>query len=318
MRLISIVVPIYNEELVLQNFHDELRRTLDGLKLSFEIILVNDGSSDASLALMKRLRMADPRIKIISFSRNFGHQAALTAGLDVAKGDAVIMMDADLQHPPQLIPELIRQWELGYEVIYTIRKETEGEGFFKKLSSSLFYRLLRVLSHVEVDQRTPDFRLLDRKVVERFRLIREKSRFLRGLVSWLGFKQFSVEFSAPKRPAGESKYGLRRMINFATDAITAFSALPLQLAMYLGLLIALLAFLYLTYAIVIRLFTDTATPGWASIVATVLFLGGVQLITLGIMGEYIYRIYHEVKQRPIYIVDEILGFDDTTNSSLQQ
>ena len=309
MSLISVVVPVYNEELMMKDFYDELRRTMDGLKHPFEIILVNDGSLDGSLALIKRLRAGDQRIKIISLSRNFGHQAALTAGLDVAKGNAVIMMDADLQHPPQLIPELIRHWEMGYEVVYTIRKETEKVGFFKKHSSAFFYRVLGLLTNVQVSQGASDFRLLDQKVVERFRMIKEKARFLRGLVNWLGFRQVSVEFSAPGRPAGGSKYSLKRMMKFAIDGITTFSGAPLQLAMYLGFLIALLAFLYLAYAIIIRLFTDAAMPGWASLIATVLFLGGVQLITLGIMGEYIYRIYEEVKQRPIYIVDEALGFD---------
>ncbi len=309
MSYITVVVPVYNEELVLQSFIGKVLEVLESLMLPFEIILVNDGSTDGSLSLMKRLRAEDARIKVISFSRNFGHQAALTAGIDAAVGDAVIMMDADLQHPPQLIPELIRNWELGSEVVYTIRKDTEKAGIFKKLTSHGFYKLMRLLTNVEITDGASDFRLMDRKVVERFRTIRERSRFLRGLVSWIGFKQVGIEFTAPKRLAGSSKYSVKRMMKFAVDGITAFSGVPLQLAMYFGFLIALFAFVYLAYAVIIRVFTNAAISGWASLIVTVLFLGGVQLITLGIMGEYVVRIYEEVKQRPIYIVDEALGFE---------
>jgi glycosyltransferase involved in cell wall biosynthesis len=299
---LSLVIPVYNEEGSLPELHSRLTTVLNPLQLTYEIIMVDDGSTDGSAEVIAKLHSADPRVKLLSFSRNFGHMIALTAGLDAAAGDAVITLDADLQHPPLLIAELVRRWQAGAKVVNTIRRETADAGLFKKYSAALFYRL------VNLPANAADYRLLDRQVVDTLKNIRERSRFLRGLISWVGFRQEFVEYEADRRFAGRTKYSLGRMIAFAIDGITSFSAFPLRLATYLGLISALLSFIYIIYAVYIHLFTPNTIEGWTSVLVTVLFIGGIQLIFLGVIGEYLGRVFEETKQRPLYIISRQVGF----------
>ena len=304
---LSIVIPVCNEQGSLKELYDRLSAVLKPLNLAYEIIMVDDGSTDGSLAAISELRQADPRVKFLSFSRNFGHMVALTAGLDHAAGKAVITMDADLQHPPQLIPTLLEKWRAGAEVVNSLRKGTKGASLFKSLSAGFFYWLLNRIARLDLPANTADYRLLDRKAVDSLKKVRERSRFLRGLVRWVGFKQVCVDYQADARFAGRTKYSTGRMIAFALDGIISFSAVPLRLATYLGLTVAGLSFLYILYAVYIRLFTSRAIEGWTSVLVTVLFIGGVQLIFLGILGEYLSRVFEETKQRPLYIVREQAG-----------
>lgn len=299
---ISIVVPVYNEQGSLKELCARLTAVLKPLNLAYEIIMVDDGSTDQSLETIQELRQADPRLKYLSFSRNFGHMVALSAGLDHAAGDAVITMDADLQHPPRLVPRLIEQWEKGAEVVNTVRRESKGAGPFKKYSAGAFYWLINRLAKIDLAPNTADYRLLDRKVVDTLNSLRERSRFFRGLVSWVGFRQSFVEYEADPRFAGRSKYSLGKMIAFAIDGITSFSAAPLRLATYLGLASALFSFIYIIYAVYAHFFTKNTLEGWTSVLVTVLFIGGIQLIFLGVIGEYLGRVFEETKQRPLYIV----------------
>ncbi len=306
----SIVAPAYNEEEVLPEFYRRVRDVMDALGEPWELILINDGSWDNTLAVMRELHEKDPRVKIISFSRNFGHQLAITAGLDYAQGDAVVIIDADLQDPPEVIPELIEKWREGYDVVYAVRKERRGESWFKEWTAKLFYRLIYRITDVDIPKDTGDFRLMDRKVVETLRTLRERNRFMRGLSVWVGFKQTGVFYVREPRFAGETKYPLRKMLKFALDAITSFSYMPLQLATYFGFAIAAISMVGMVIVVVLRLTTGRALLGQATTLVTVLFLGGIQLIFLGIIGEYLGRIYDEVKARPLYIVAETLGFDE--------
>ncbi len=306
----SIVAPAYNEEEVLPEFYRRVRDVMDELGEPWELILINDGSQDNTLAVMRELHEKDPRVKVISFSRNFGHQLAITAGIDYAEGDAVIIIDADLQDPPEVIPELIEKWREGYDVVYAVRKERRGESWFKEWSAKLFYRLIYRITDVEIPRDTGDFRLMDRKVVETLRTLRERNRFMRGLSVWVGFKQTGVFYVREPRFAGETKYPLRKMLKFALDAITSFSYVPLQLATYFGFVIAGISMLGMIIVVILRLTTGYALVGQATTLVAVLFLGGIQLIFLGIIGEYLGRIYDEVKARPLYIVAETMGFND--------
>ncbi len=305
---ISIVIPVCNEEGNLENLYDRLSTVLKSLHLSYEIILVNDGSTDRSLEVMSALHQKDRQVKILSFSRNFGHMIALSAGLDHASGDAVITLDADLQHPPELIPELLKRRHEGAEVVNTVRKETRGAGIFKNLTARFFYFLINKIAKINLPSNAADYRLLDRKVVEALKNVRERSRFLRGLISWVGYKQEFVSYEADPRYSGKSKYSFSQMLSFAIDGITSFSSFPLRLSTYLGLATAFFSFLYILYAIYIRIFTQQAIAGWASVLVAVLFIGGIQLIFLGIIGEYLSRVYEESKARPLYIVDKKIGF----------
>lgn len=308
--LISFVVPIYNEEDCVVELQTRLCKVISALKgFDFEMIFVDDGSRDQTLERVKQLCQSDKRVKLISLSRNFGHQVALSAGLDHASGDAVIVMDADLQHPPELIPELVRKWEEGYEVVHTIRQETIGSGWFKGISSAVFYWLINRLTKVTVIPNAADFRLLDRKAVDALCAIREQSRFIRGLTSWIGYRQAAVPYVAAPRFAGRSKYSLKKMSVFALDGIFSFSAFPLRIATYFGLMVSFISFVYAVYAIYARLFTDAAVPGWTSVLVVILFLGGVQLISMGAVGEYVNRIYNEVKRRPMYLIRETIGLN---------
>lgn len=307
MSKLSLAIPVYNEEGNIGPLFQRLLPILNAQTNDWEIIFVDDGSTDCSLEKILTLRQKDPRVKAISFSRNFGHMVALSAGLDHALGDAVITLDADLQHPPELIPKLIEKWKAGAEIVNTIRKETKGTSIFKALSAGFFYWLINRIAKINLPANAADYRLMDKKVVNSLKGLHERSRFLRGIISWIGFKQEFLEYSAEERFAGKSKYSFTRMFAFALDGITSFSAIPLKISTYLGLLTAFLSFSYILYAVYIRIFTSNAIEGWTSVLVTVLFIGGVQLIFLGVIGEYLGRVYEETKERPLYIISRKIG-----------
>ena len=315
--LISIVAPIFNEQETLPELYRQVIAVMENTGLPFEFLLVNDGSTDGSLEEMIELAQADDRIKVLEFSRNFGHQAAILAGLDYAQGDAVITLDGDLQHPPELIPDLIAKWQEGYDIVYTYREGTENSGPLKDWTSRFFYKLLNRLGEVNVASGAADFRLLDRRVVDVLHSFEERALFLRGLVSWVGYRQIALPYTTHPRYAGESKYSFGKMMRFAIDGITSFSSLPLYISMFVGLIISAASFLYGLYAIITRLFTTHAVEGWASVLVAVLFLGGILLVTLGIQGVYMGRIYHEVKGRPHYLVRHTYGFQNETRKQEQ-
>lgn len=301
----SIVAPVYNEEETLPEFYRRMRAVLDALDGPAELVLVNDGSRDRSLEVAKELQAKDPRIKIISFSRNFSHQIAITAGMDFAEGDAVAIIDSDLQDPPEVIPQLVAKWKEGYQVVYAQREKRQGETFFKLFTAAVFYRLIHRLASIDIPQDTGDFRLVDRQVVLALRRMREHHRFMRGLSVWVGFKQTGVQYVRHERFAGSTNYPVGKMVKFAADAITGFSYVPLQLATTLGFWVSGLALLVIPVVAVLRIFLGrTFFEGQASTLIAVLFLGGVQLIFLGILGEYLGRIYDEVKHRPLYLTTE--------------
>lgn len=301
---ISIIAPIYNEAGNLPELYRRVKEVMQQAEDTWELILVDDGSVDDSTQIIADLARQDERIRPVIFARNFGHQIAVTAGLDYSRGQAVVIIDADLQDPPEVILDLIAKWREGYEVVYAVRAEREGETWFKLFTASLFYRLIRSMTEVDIPMDTGDFRLLDRKVVDVLNRMRERHRFLRGMSVWVGFRQIGVPYKRAARFAGETKYPLKKMIRFASDAITGFSYLPLQLATYLGFLSAGLAILAIPVVIIGRLAGSEAFFGQASTLIAVLFLGGVQLISLGILGEYIGRLYDEARDRPLYIVRE--------------
>ena len=307
---LSVVAPVFNEEAILHELYKRLAATLDGAGLDWELVLVNDGSRDRSLEIMRELHAADPRVKVVSFARNFGHQVAITAGADYARGEAVVIIDADLQDPPEVILDLLAKWREGYEVIYAVRSEREGETWFKEFTAKAFYRIIYRITDINIPMDTGDFRLMDRKVVDALGTMREKHRFMRGMSVWVGFKQTGVHYKRAARFAGETKYPLKKMLKFALDGITSFSYFPLQLATYVGFVAAALSIIAILVVIVLRLTGDHPLLGQATTLVVVLFLGGVQLISLGIIGEYLGRIYDEVKGRPLYIVGEALGFDE--------
>jgi dolichol-phosphate mannosyltransferase len=299
--LLSVIAPVYDEHALVERF---VERTVAAVAdYEFELVLVNDGSTDGTAEVLDRIAAADPRVRVIHLSRNFGHQAALTAGLEHAVGDAVVMLDADLQDPPELIPEMVAQWSSGADVVYAVRKEREGETAFKLATASWFYRLFDKLAQVNLEPNSGDFRLLDRRALNALLAMTERSRFLRGMTVWVGFTQTAVSYQREARHAGETKYTLRKMLRFSLDAIASFSHLPLQLATYAGMLSAGVAFIAIPVVIVLRL-TDSYLPGFSSLTIAILLLGGIQLIALGVIGEYVGRIYDEVKHRPLYIVRE--------------
>lgn len=305
---LSIVVPVFNEEDNLLPLHAALCRELEPLEFPFEIIFVNDGSRDRSQEILAELCGRDQRVRAISLSRNFGHQAAITAGCEHAAGDAVVVMDADLQHPPELIPKMIDFWRQGYQVVYTLRESSSDVGLFKRFTSAAFYKCINAVSEVQIIPNAADFRLMDRAVVDCLVSMPERSRFLRGMVSWVGFRQIGLPYMAQPRFAGKSKYSVRKMLNLAVHGLTSFSSIPLRLSAYIGFVAAVVGIPYGIWAVYARLFTEQAVPGWASLVVMVLFLGGVQLMSLGIIGEYVGRIYTEVKGRPLYIAAQKIGF----------
>lgn len=306
--VISVIVPIFNEEEVIPELYRHLTAILDKIGEPWELICVNDGSYDRSLSLLTALHEQDKRVKIINFSRNFGQQIAITAGLDYAQGDAVVIIDADLQDPPELIVEMFGKWREGYEVVYAVRAHRKGESRFKLWTASIFYKLLRRITDVEIPLNTGEFRLVDRQVVLTMRHLREKHRFMRGLSSWVGFRHVGIEYQRAARFAGETKYPLSKMVRLTLDAITSFSYIPLRVSTYFGFLVALLSLVGIAITVVLRLSGNNAFFGQATTLIIVLFLGGVQLIFLGIIGEYLARIYDDVKARPLYIVSNVYGF----------
>ena len=315
--LCSVVVPMYNEEEVIPVTYQRLTDVMEKANVNYEIIFVNDGSRDKTAELLNEICDNDKRVKLLDFSRNFGHQIAITAGMDYSCGQCIVVIDGDLQDPPELIPAMIEKWKDGYDVVYGKRISRQGESIFKKLTAAIYYRLLRSMTDVSIPVDTGDFRLIDRKVCDALKEVKERNRYVRGLISWLGFKQTSIEFKRQERFAGETKYPLRKMLKLAFDGLTTFSYKPLKLASYIGTIISLGSFAYLIFVIVQRLFfPETVQPGWASTLAVSLFFNGITLLMLGIMGEYVGRIYDEVKGRPLYIIKETKNIDNDKNKDL--
>jgi dolichol-phosphate mannosyltransferase len=312
MKKISVVLPVYNEQDGLPRFHQVLRKVLDTLadRYRFEIIYVLDRSQDKSIEVLRMLMTGDPDVTVIHLSRRFGHQLSLVAGIDRSRGDAIIMMDCDLQHPPELIPQLLGKYEQGFDIVQSIRMYDHREGFWKRSTSRFFYKLQNALSPIEIEEGAADFRLISRKVADVFRSdIREQNQFLRGLFCWVGYSNTVVRFTSPPRQAGKTKYGLLRLLTFSITGITSFSKVPLHVGSLLGILISLASLLY-GFIIIVDYFVSGALPkGYASLIVAILFVGGLQLIVLGIIGAYLGSIFDEVKRRPLYIVDEIIQGD---------
>jgi polyisoprenyl-phosphate glycosyltransferase len=307
LGLLSVVAPVYNEEELIDEFYLRVCSALDGLR--FELVLVDDGSSDSTPEQLNQLASGDPRVHVVYLSRNFGHQTAITAGLDHARGDAVVMLDADLQDPPELIPRMLDHWRGGCDVVYAVREHREGESRFKLTTARWFYKLFDWLTSVQLQHNSGDFRLLDRRALDALLSMRERNRFLRGMTVWVGYRQAAVPYTRDPRYAGETKYTLSKMLRFSLDAISSFSHRPLQLATLLGFLISTLAFIAIPVVIILRIL-GSYLPGFSSITIAVLLLGGIQLIALGIIGEYVGRIYDEVKGRPLYLVRSRLNMPE--------
>jgi dolichol-phosphate mannosyltransferase len=305
--LLAVVIPIYNEQATLIELYRRLTHVLSEnlAELAYEIVFVNDGSTDGSIQILTKLHADDPGVKVVNLSRNFGHQAALTAGLDYAKGDVVVCMDGDVQDPPEIIPTLVERWKDGNDVVYAVRKSRE-EAFIKRGCYAAFYRLLRRLSMVSIPLDAGDFALMDRRVVDCLKALPERSRFIRGLRTWVGFRQAGVEYEREKRFAGVPKYTWSKLVHLAVSGLLSFSALPLRIATAVGLMISFCSLLGIIVALCLKLFTDLAIPGWTATIIPILVLGGIQLLSIGILGEYIAQIFDEVKQRPLYIIDGIL------------
>lgn len=305
---LSVIVPMYNEEEVIEVTYNRLKAVLKSIGETYEIVFVNDGSRDRTAAIVRQICERDRTVKLVDFSRNFGHQIAVTAGMDHASGRTVVLIDADLQDPPEIILDMVAKWREGYDVVYGQRIERKGESWFKKATAAMFYRLLRSMTSVNIPVDTGDFRLMDRKVCDALTQMRERSRFIRGMVSWAGFKQTSVEYVREERFAGETKYPLRKMIRLSLDAITSFSTKPLKIAGVLGFILSAVGFVYLLVVLYQHFFTNSTEPGWTSLVAISLFFNGITLSLLGVLGEYIGRIYEETKGRPLYLVSETVNF----------
>lgn len=302
---LTIVVPCFNEqEVIAETIKQLLHLTMKLAPLELDLLFVDDGSSDNTRTIIADLGRHDSRIKLLSFSRNFGHQIAVTAGVDHAAGDAIVIIDADLQDPPEVIVEMVAKWREGFDVVYGQRIERQGESLFKRKTAELYYSILQKLTYIKIPLNTGDFRLISRRVADDLKQMPERDRYIRGMVSWVGYKQTALPYKRKKRFAGVSKYPLRKMVYFATDGLLSFSIKPLQISTMFGLISALVAFLGIVYALVVKLLTDNWVEGWTTIFIAVLFLGGVQLVSIGILGEYLGRIYNESKRRPLYIVDK--------------
>lgn len=301
---ISAIVPSYNEEKNVPLIYERLTKVLSQINPNYEIIFINDSSKDNTLSVIKTIAQEDSHVKYISFSRNFGHQIAVSAGIDLCKGNAVVIIDADLQDPPELILEMYEKYKEGYKVVYARRKTREGETWFKKATAKIFYRILAAMTSIEIPVDVGDFRLIDKAVVKHLRNMPEKSKYLRGQISWIGYKQTFVEYHRDARIYGKTNYPLKKMIRLALDGITAFSDKPLKMASAIGIISAIIALLAIIYALLSHFIFDSSVSGWTSLIISVLFIGGVQLITIGIIGEYIARINNDVRNRPLYIIEE--------------
>jgi glycosyltransferase involved in cell wall biosynthesis len=312
---LSVVVPMYNEQEVIEVTYRRLKAVLDTLGETYEIVFVNDGSRDKTSEIVRGMCASDQKVKLVEFSRNFGHQIAVTAGMDHSSGRSVVLIDADLQDPPELIIDMVALWREGYDVVYGKRIERKGESWFKKMTASMFYRLLRSMTSVNIPVDTGDFRLMDRKVCDALSSMREQSRFIRGMVSWAGFKQTSVDYVRDERFAGETKYPLRKMIKLSLDAMTSFSTKPLKIASVLGFILSAVGFIYLFVVLYQRFFTNSTTQGWTSLIAINLLFNGITLSLLGVLGEYIGRTYEEAKRRPLYLVSDAINFEGQAEPS---
>lgn len=304
MSKISVIIPIYNEETNIQVLYERLKKVLNGIELEHELLFVNDGSQDQSIQVIKQLAEHDINVRYIDLSRNFGHQIAVTAGIDAVHSEYVVIIDADLQDPPELIPEMYEKMKEGFEVVYARRRSRKGEHFLKKVTAKLFYRILTSITHISIPLDTGDFRIMHKKVVDVLKTMPEQDKFLRGQISWIGFNQTYVEYDRDERLSGTTGYTYSKMIKFALDGITSFSNFPLKVASYLGFVVSFFSFLLILYALYSRLVSKHFVPGWASIMICVLFLGGVQLISIGIIGEYISRMGNNIRKRPLYIVKD--------------
>lgn len=307
--VLSVIVPCYNEEENIHYLFERLTSALDRLNLKYEIICVNDGSRDDTLKYLVEYHRRNPAIKVVNLSRNFGKEIALSAGIDYASGQAVVPIDADLQDPPEFIEQLLEKWREGYDVVYGVRRSRKGESWLKRSTAGAFYRVISRMTHIQIPKDTGDFRLLDRRVVEALKLLPERRRFMKGLFAWVGFKQTSVEYDRDPRYQGTTKWNYWKLWNFALEGITSFSFVPLKVWSYIGVFVSLISFVYASFLIVRTLILGIDVPGYASIMVAVLFLGGVQLISLGFIGEYLGRVYDEVKQRPLYLVRDCYGFN---------
>ncbi|MEQ1622408.1 MAG: glycosyltransferase family 2 protein [Methylococcales bacterium] len=304
--MLSIIIPAYNEEEVLEEFYRRISDSLINIDLPYELIFVNDGSRDRTLSLLTNLTQQDERVVVIDLSRNFGKEIAVSAGIDFARGEAVVIIDADLQDPPEVIPELIEQWRNGYDNVYARRSSRDGESIIKKITSYLFYRVIGGMTHIDIPADTGDFRLLSRRAVDALKQLPERNRFMKGLYSWIGFPSIAVNYRRDPRYAGTTKWNYWKLWNFALEGITSFTEVPLKLASYVGGLIAFAAFCYGMYIIVNTLYFGNDVPGYPSLIVTILFLGGIQLIFIGILGEYLGRAFAEVKQRPLYFINKVI------------
>lgn len=305
---ISVVIPIYNEAVNILEICSRLVKTLESTRKSFEIIFVDDGT-DRSIDMIRDLNSKEQRIKALKLSRNFGHQLSLLAGIDHAKGEVVITMDADLQHPPELIPEMLRYNEHGFDVVYTVRKRNEGESIAKRIVTKIFYWIINKFTKIKLDEGSADFRLMNKKATEAFKQIRETHRFTRGLVAWMGFRHIGIPYTAPSRSKGKTKYNLKKSFRLAFDGILSFSSFPLRIACYLGLLISFTSAIYAIYLVIIKLRGMSIPAGWTQLMVVIIFFGGLQLFFIGIVGEYISRLFEEAKKRPLYIIDERIGIN---------
>ncbi|OHD15179.1 MAG: glycosyltransferase [Spirochaetes bacterium GWD1_27_9] len=316
-KLISIIIPIYNEEGNIYLLKKRLFDILEKLNENFELVFVNDGSKDKSFEILKELSKETEKIKIINLSRNFGHQIAVSAGIENCNGDCAVIIDADLQDPPELIIELYEKWKEGYDVVYAQREKRKGENFFKLATASIFYRVLKQFTNIDIPVDTGDFRLIDRKVINALNTMPERQRFIRGMISWIGYKQIGVKFVREKRHSGETKYPLKKMLKFALTGITSFSFLPLQFATYLGFIVSGFSFIIVLFVLYLKFFTNKTIQGWSSLAIIILFMGGIQLICTGIIGEYLGRIGEEVKHRPLYLIDEKVNFKDKEEKNIK-
>lgn len=304
MHTLSVIVPIYNEEENILALFDRLQKCISQLPVQPEYIFVNDGSHDRSFELIKQLASKNQSVRYIDFSRNFGHQVAVTAGIDACSGDSVVIIDADLQDPPELISELYKKWQEGYEVVYAKRRTRAGENFLKRITAKMFYRALKRITSINIPVDTGDFRIIDRKIVEILKQMPEQQKFLRGQISWAGFRQTYIEYDRSERNAGKTGYTYKKMIRFALDGITSFSNFPLKFATMAGFTVSCISFFIILYALYERFITKNYVAGWASLMLSILFLGGIQLISIGIIGEYISRLSANIRNRPLYIVNE--------------